>query len=709
MKQLTQLLKDGKMEIIEVPAPSLQKGTILVKTLFSAISPGTEGKTVSDARLNYIAKARARKKEFLAVLEMAKTQGLWKTYNVVKNKLETPTTLGYSLSGIVIDVDKDINNFKVGDYVACAGLNANHSEIVCVPKNLCVKVANKENLKYAAFVALGSIALQGIRIANCSLGENVLIIGLGTIGLLTIQLLNINGCNVYGIDIDEWAVKKGMENGAKAAFVRSQPGLQKTLIELTNGIGFDSVIITAGANTNDPVNLAGSLCRKKGNVVIVGAVPTNFERENYYKKELRLLMSTSYGPGRYDSLYEEKGIDYPIGYVRWTENRNMQAFIDFIENKKINLEKIITHEFHFEQSPQAYNLIVNKTEKFSGIVLKYSQEAQSISNTITLSKSIKNISNINVGFIGAGTFAQNNLLPYLKNKCNLITVVNLHGNTAYYVAKKFSFKNASTDQNSVLNDKEINTVFIATRHNLHAPLVISSLEKGKHVFVEKPLCLNLNELEKIKELYNKTDGISLMVGYNRRFAPFSLKIREHLTPEQKKAINIRVNAGYIPPDHWIQDPEIGGGRIVGEVCHFVDLAIFFTQSKVKSLYANLLNDSQGLNDTLIVSLSFENGSIANIAYFSNGNKKIPKEYIEVFADGNTFIIDDFKTLIIAKENKINKTKKLNQDKGHKDEVKSFIESLENGKILIPFDELYNSTKATLLILESLKLNKVINL
>ena len=707
MKQLTQLLKNGKMEILEVPAPVVEDGRILVKTHFSVISAGTEGKTVSDARANYLAKARSRKKELLAVIEMAKNQGLLETYKIVMNKLETPATLGYSASGQVIAVGKDIFDIKPSDWVACAGLEACHAEIISVPYNLCVKVSNPENIKSAAFVALGAIAMQGIRRADVKLGENVLVIGLGTIGLITIQLLNISGCRSFGIDIDEWAVQKAIENGAHAAYCRNKAGLESLLLEQTQGIGFDSVIITAGTSSLDPINIAGRLCRKKGKVVVVGAIPTGYDREHYYRKEIDLLMSTSYGPGRYDKNYEEKGLDYPIAYVRWTEKRNMQAFIELIENNKINLSKIITHTFKLDNAVEAYNMILNKSEKFSGIILSYNEEVN-FKNCIQIKPFTPIPSKGNIGFIGAGSFAQNMLLPYVSKITNLVTVATSHGNTSYYVAKKFGFSKATTDVQEILNDSNIDTVFITTRHNTHGQYVISSLQAGKHVFVEKPLCITNEELEKIKENYQNSKQI-LLVGFNRRFSPFSQMIYKNLSPSEKKAINIRINAGYIPPEHWTQDLQVGGGRIIGEVCHFVDLAMFFAQSKIKEVFAQTLDDSNQLMDTLSIILKFDNGSIANISYFSNGSKKVPKELIEVFSSENTWIIDDFKKMFFASRS-VKKYKLSKQDKGHKNEIEAFMYSVKNGTSSpISFEDIYISTKTTFAVLESIKQRKIIEI
>jgi predicted dehydrogenase/threonine dehydrogenase-like Zn-dependent dehydrogenase len=709
MIQLTQQLKSGKMEILEVPCPALNKGQILVRNFYSLISAGTEGKTVSDARKGYIAKARSRQKEVKIVIEMVKSQGVKATYDLVMNKLEAPSPLGYSCAGEVIAVAEDIHDLRPGDLVSCGGQGAWHADIIAVYRNLCVKVTDGIDLKHAAFATVASIALQGIRQADVQPGGNCVVIGLGLIGQLTCQLLTASGIKAIGIDIEEAQVKLSLESGAAHAWSRGQEGLVQLVLGVTKGYGTDAVIITAGTSSLDPVELAGELCRRKGKVVIVGAVPTGFSRPNYYKKELELRMSSSYGPGRYDPSYEEKGIDYPVGYVRWTENRNMQAFIDLLDAGKLNIDKLISHVFDFEKAAEAYELILSKKAPFSGILIRYD-------NAGVLNKSIIGLEIVpqkpefpTVGFIGAGNFAQNILLPRLKNLVNFQGIATAHGTTSLYTGKKYGFAYCASDSKKILSDERINTVFIATRHNLHAPVVVDALTAGKNVFVEKPLSININELEQVRETYlTLEEKPYLMVGYNRRFAPFTKRIMQLLQPEQPKGINIRVNAGIVPADHWVHDPETGGGRIIGEGCHFIDLAIFLAGSPVVSVSASGVKSRQNLMDSFIATLRFRNGSAASVSYLSNGNKDASKELVEVFCDGTAAKIDDFRRIEFFGKKSFRS--RSSQDKGHTNELIAFTEAISKGlPSPIPFEQLYNTSLVTFKIIESIQTGRTINI
>ncbi|MEO8760644.1 MAG: bi-domain-containing oxidoreductase, partial [Bacteroidia bacterium] len=625
------------MKILEVPYPMLGKGCVLIRNQYSIISTGTEGKTVKDARLGYIGKAMARKDEVKKVITVAKTIGLLETYKLMMNKLDAPSALGYSCAGEVIAVADDITEFKIGDKVACAGAGAVHAEVVAVPRNLCVKLADNVALNEACFTTLGAIALQGIRQAELRLGESCAVIGLGLLGQLTIQMLNVAGVQSIGIDIDKRMVALAQELGASYAIDRNVEGIENSIRELTKGYGVDAVIITAATPSTDPVDFAGELCRVKGKVVIVGSVPTGFKRAGYYKKELELKMSCSYGPGRYDADYEEKGIDYPYGYVRWTENRNMQAFADMLANKKLNIAKLISHTFNFNEAPKAYQLIVDKTEAFTGILLKYDTEKK-INATVQL----KNVQAVAgkpaVGFIGAGSFANNVLLPALKDNCSFVGIATNRPNNARNIADKYGFGYCTDNVLQLMEDKNINTIFIATRHDSHAEYVTKALQHNKNIFTEKPLCLNETELEEIKNLYQKSNSV-LMLGFNRRFSPAVIKAKTFFDKLNiPLSINYRINAGTIAANHWVHDKAIGGGRIVGEVCHFIDLLTFITNSKIKSLTANAMYDAAQVSDTLTVNLQFVNGSIATISYFSNGNKNLDKEYLEIFGGGQVIII-----------------------------------------------------------------------
>jgi len=699
MVQLTQNLKDGFMQLLEVPFPALGVGQVMVRNHYSVISAGTEGKTVKDARLSYVGKAKARQEEVKKIITAAKTHGVMKTYKMVMNKLESPNPLGYSCAGEIIAIADDIKHLKVGDFVACGGQTANHSEVVVVPKNLCVKIEKLALVKSAAFATIGAIALQGVRQAELTLGENCVVIGLGIVGQLTIQLLRASGVNVIALDIDQNQVDLAKKNSFKNAFNSNDEGLTSVIEELTNGQGVDSVIITAGTASLEPINFAGEIARKKAKVIIVGAVPTGFERKHYFKKELDLRMSSSYGPGRYDNDYEQKGNDYPIGYVRWTENRNMQAFVSLVEEGKLNLEMLISHQFNFENAKDAYQLIVDRSEHLCGIVLAY-DTSKELKRTIQINNKNYNKTEVNIGFIGAGSFAQNFLLPNLRSE-NLVNVATARATTARNVADKFGFDGCTGDADDVINDDKINTVFIATPHHLHANYVIKALQANKNVFVEKPLSLTKEELESIKEAESKSTA-QVMVGFNRRFAPQVIALKNELNENLPKAINYRINAGKLPADHWTQDPKVGGGRIIGEVCHFIDLCAFIASSPITKVEANALKGANNLLDTVSLSLAFENGSVASISYFSNGSKALNKEYLEVFCGEKSIVLDDFKTMdIVGKSKKTIKTE--SQDKGHSKEVAEFLTAIKEGEQLpISFADCYNSTKATFDVLDRIK-------
>lgn len=702
MEQLTQNLKDGFMQLLEVPFPALGSGQILVRNHYSMVSAGTEGKTVRDARAGYLAKARSRKEEVRKVIRTAKTVGLLETYRLVMNRLDAPSPLGYSCAGEVIAVADDVRDFNIGDRVACGGSTAVHSEVVAVPVNLCVKLPVQVSTKDAAFTTLGAIALQGVRQADLRLGENCVVIGLGMLGQLTMQLLQAGGIKAAGIDVDEHQVQLAKEQGFDEVHVRRAPQLEQLINQFTGGHGTDAVIITAGTDSLDPVELAGILCRRKGKVVVVGAVPTGFSRKNYYQKELDLRMSCSYGPGRYDSEYEEKGLDYPYAYVRWTENRNMQAFVDLMGSNRIRLGGLTTHVFPFSEAKAAYDLILGKTEPFGGILLEYDYQ-KVLKEKVSLKTTQVPIHEIRAGLIGAGSFATNFLLKHLSGRVYLTGLATARPNSARHVAEKFNFGYCTGNAGEIIGDKEINTVFIATRHDSHARFVIEALEAGKHVFTEKPLCLNTDELQKIREVYTAGTG-RLMVGFNRRFAPMVVQLKKQLNSSLPCSISYHINAGILPEGHWAHDPATGGGRIIGEVCHFIDLCAFISDSHIKHVSAQIMKDAYGHDDTLTISLKMENGSIAGITYFSNGNANASKEVLEVYQAGTIARIDDFTelSLITAKGKKHIRSR---QDKGHEQEMNRFLEALKSGQESpIPFDSIYNTTLSTFKVLESATLN-----
>ncbi len=706
MKQLTQQLKSGFMQIIDVPFPVMGSGQVLVRNHFSVISPGTEGKTVSDARKGYLAKAKTRQKEFKMVLESIKTEGLKKTYDVVMSKLEAPSPLGYSCAGEVIAVGDNVRDLVAGDFVACGGGSAFHAEIVSVHRNLCVKLPPSVLLEHAAFTTIAAIAIQGIRQADLRLGENCTVIGLGLVGLLTIQILKASGMKAIGVDIDSMQVQRAHENGADLAVLRADESIVQSIIDATGGYGTDAVIITAATSSNDPIEFAGEICRKKGKVVIVGAVPTGFSRTNYYRKELELRMSTSYGPGRSDPIYEDKGIDYPIGYVRFTENRNMQTFVDLLSENKLNIDNIITNRFSLNSASEAYELILSKEKHPIGILLNYETDVK-VKSEVLLHNRILPFSSLCIGFIGAGNFAQNVVLPIIENKCDFIGIATAEGNISRYVAGKYGFKYCTDDPAKIIEDPEIGTVFILTRHDTHARFAIEALKMNKNVVLEKPLAMNLDELQLVKRAFDSSSS-RLMLGFNRRFSPLTQRVMKMLPEKLPRAINIRINAGVVPADHWVHDLQVGGGRIVGEACHFIDLATFLAGSIVVKIHALSLHTKPQLRDSVVINLEFANGSIANVSYYSNGNKQVPKERIEVFCGGTYFLIDDFKNLTISSENNKNIIKQRSQDKGHKNQFNLILDSLKNNsEFPIPFDQIYHSSLITLLVLESISGNRSI--
>lgn len=713
MEQLTQKLKSGEMTIQQLPMPVVGPGMVLVRNHYSLISAGTEGSMVKTARKSLIGKAKERPEQVKQVLDVLKKQGPVQTYRAVMKKLDAYSPLGYSSAGEVIEVGSDVTEFAVGDRVACAGAGyANHAEIVCVPVNLCVKLPQDADLKNASYNTLGAIALQGIRQADLRLGESCAVIGLGLLGQLTCLMLRTSGIRTFGIDIDKAAVEKAQGRCVDAAWIRSDAGVAEQIETATGGLGVDAVIITAGTSSLDPINFAGEIARKKGRVVVVGAVPTGFDREPYYyKKELELRMSCSYGPGRYDLNYEEKGLDYPAAYVRWTEKRNMQAFQELLYSGKVDVGYLTTHEFSLDDAPKAYAMIVERSESFLGVVLKYDVERPLSRGRIEVGQH-RPTGKVGIAFIGTGSYAQGNLLPNIPKKDEVVVcrgVMDSSGATSKRVAERYGFEFCTSNAAEIFDNDDINMVFIATHHDSHADYVLKTIEAGKNVFVEKPLCLNRTDLEKIEKAYYQNPMSHLMVGFNRRFAPLTQRLKQKLGNGPMSMI-YRVNPGAIPADTWIQDPTIGGGRIIGEVCHFIDFLTFICGSLPTRVYASALPDPNHLNDTVIINLEFKNGSIGTVAYYANGSKSLAKEYIEIYQAGLTGILKDFKELEIFTKSKPQRKKLLNQNKGQAFMVKAFIDLIKNsGKPLINPEEIFAVTKATFAVVESLQNRQVVSI
>ncbi|MFM9839143.1 MAG: bi-domain-containing oxidoreductase [Cyclobacteriaceae bacterium] len=709
MKQLIQNFKTGELYVDEVPLPSLSTGLVLVENKFSLISSGTERGTVKVAQASLLGKARQRPDLVVQVLQNIRKEGISATLKKVQTKLDSLKALGYSSSGVVMaSMDKG-GLFQPGDRVACAGQDyASHAEVVSVPQNLVARIPNNVSFEEAAFTTVGAIALQGVRQAEPRLGENVCVIGLGLLGQLTCQLLRANGCHVLGIDLSDRLVALAQHHSADKAINRGQTDVVKICESFTNGLGFDSVIITAATPSNDPIELAAEIARKKGKVIVVGAVKMDIPRDpHFYRKELDLKMSCSYGPGRYDSNYEEDGHDYPLAYVRWTEQRNMDAFLSLIAKGHVNLKPLITHNFDIDDSEKAFDIVIGKTlEPHIGILLHYPDNAAKRNSIVHLKSPSKiNASVIQVGMIGAGSFAQSYLLPTIKDSGAVMhTVSNARGITSKNVAQKFGFANSSSSQDDVLKSAEINTVFIATPHNSHAALASAALRAGKSVFVEKPLAIDDEGLREVMAAKAESKGI-LMVGFNRRFSSAARDIRKKVASRGEPLVmNFRVNAGIIPKDNWIQKPEIGGGRIIGEMCHFFDLMQFLSDSlpiKVSGESIQTTNDKYVNQDNVVVSIKFKNGSIGTLTYVSNGDASMPKEMLEVFCGGLACVIHDFKRVYFFEKGK--EVKSECNGKGHREEVSAFLEAVRLGNSdPISFESVVTTTRLSFKVIESLQ-------
>lgn len=698
-------MKSGVLTVADVPPPSVRPGHLLVRTAASLISAGTEKSKIDLGKKSLFGKAKERPDLVKKVLDKVKSEGLASTFTAVKAKLDAAVALGYSAAGTVVEVGEGVDGFSVGDRVACAGAGfASHAEMISVPKNLCVRIPNGVSFDAASFGTLGAIALQGVRLAAPTLGEAFVVIGLGLLGQITVQLLRANGCRVFGVDTDESKFDLARELGAEMC---STPGeAANSIARWSRGRGADAVLITAATKSNDPIDLAGEVSRLKGRVVVVGLVGMDVPRETYYERELTLQMSMSYGPGRYDAEYEERGHDYPFEYVRWTEGRNIEAFLDLIANGSIDIDRLITHRFPIEQGGAAYKLIEGSaTEPYLGIVLQY-DSAKSLERTITLKPS-SSASAVRVGMIGAGTYARKFLLPNLKsNGVDFRSIATASGLSASDIGSQYGFASCVSDGEQVIGDADTNLVVIATRHNSHASLATKALAAGKHVFVEKPLAMNDTELVAVIEAATDSSA-RLMVGFNRRFSPSAQHAREHFASRQSPlSILYRINAGRIASDSWIQDPVEGGGRIVGEVCHFIDLMHYLTGSVTTRVFAEAVSsrDAEITDaDSVFITLKFADGSNGTIAYLAEGDKTLAKERIEIFGEGRSCVIDDFRRVTMYAGGRETSKKSLGQDKGQTAEVAALCDFVKNGgESPIDFDDLVVTTRATFRILDSLR-------
>lgn len=700
MLQIIQDLKKGNTILEEVPAPMVRKGCVLIRTHRSLVSLGTEKMLVEFGKGNLISKARQQPEKVKQVLDKIRTEGLMPTLEAVFNKLDEPLPLGYCNAGEVIGVGEGVSGFKIGDRVAS---NGNHAEVVCVPTNLVAQIPDGVSYEEAAFTVIGSIGLQGIRLANPTFGETVVVVGLGLIGLITSQLLMANGCTVIGFDFDEQKRKLAADMGVHA-FLASASDPVKTVEQLTNNIGCDAVIITASTKSNDVISQAAQMSRKKGRIVLVGVVGLDINRADFFKKELSFQVSCSYGPGRYDDSYEQKGIDYPIGFVRWTEKRNFEAVLNALATRRLRVDTLITERVPLQSFLDIYGDMGGRGSIAS--ILEYDTTDTSLTHSVAVAQQPIAAGKGQVGIIGAGNFTKMTVMPALKNSgLTYKYIASAGGLTAKSLAKKYGFANATTDYEEILNDAETDLVMITTRHNLHAPMVNQALRAGKNVFVEKPLALNREELDSIIESYNNLAAPrSLSVGFNRRFSPFAQKAKQ-LLGQTPGAMNMiaTMNAGLIPADVWVHDLKVGGGRIIGEACHFIDLMVFLSGSKIKSVVMNAMGTDPGLDtDNAIITLKFESGAQGVINYFANGNRSYAKERVEIFSQGRILILDNFQKMK-GYGFKGFSGMSSSLDKGHKTQFKLLAQQVkEGGMPIIPFDELINTTKASFAAIESLQ-------
>jgi predicted dehydrogenase/threonine dehydrogenase-like Zn-dependent dehydrogenase len=713
MKQLLQNVKNGKTTIEEIPVPTPREGMALVKVAASLVSAGTERMVVEFAEKSYLGKARSRPDLVKQVLDKAKREGIGPTIQATFNRLDQLMALGYSSAGMIVALGANMQGFMIGQRVACAGGGyASHAEYNVIPRNLLTPLPENVDFESAAFTTLGAISLHGFRLAEPQLGENVAVIGLGLLGLLTVQLAAAAGCHVFGIDLDPQRIELASSLGIEAV-LRAQA--ESASVAFTANRGFDSVIICADTSSNDPIELAATIARDRAKIVATGAVGLNFPRKIYYEKELSFINSRSYGPGRYDASYEENGHDYPIGFIRWTEGRNFQAVVDLIASGKLKVAPLISHRFPIDQAAEAYEVITGKQKApFLGVLLTYSEKEEVKSKRIEFPSTVHSPSSaVKLGVLGAGLYANATLLPAIKNisDIELVGIASSGGLHAQHSAKKFGFAYATSSEDDIINDPKINTVAILTRHDSHSDLVVKALKAGKHVFVEKPLAINSEQLSVISHQLLETNHGLLLTGFNRRFAPLAQQLYASLQ-NRTEAIHAhyRINAGYLPLNHWTQDPNLGGGRIIGEGCHFIDLISFLVGAAPVSVSAHALPDGgKYREDNVSMTFTFPDGSLGIVDYLANGDKSFPKERLEVFCGGQIAILDDFVSLTTVKDGK-KKEERRAQDKGWKAEMEAFAKAIRaGGQPPIPYEQLIGVTKSTFAAVESIRTGNKVNI
>ena len=705
MKQIIQDLQNGNTVLEEVPVPQVKSGAVLIKTTRTLVSLGTERMLVEFGKANLVDKARQQPDKVKQTLDKLKTEGVMPTLEAVFNKLGQPLPLGYCNVGRVVEVGKGVTEFSVGDRVAS---NGNHAEYVCVPKNLVAKIPDNVTDDEAAFTVIGSIGLEGVRLLKPELGETIVVVGLGLIGLITSQLLVANGCRVIGIEFDQAKLDLAASWGVIPVNPAKGDDQLKVVESLTGGIGADGVIITASAKDDSVIHNACVMSRKRGRVILVGVIGLNMRRDDFYKKELSFQVSCSYGAGRYDEEYESKGHDYPLPYVRWTEKRNFETILMAIGNKKLNVDSLITESVELEDYLQIYGDMRKRGNIAS--IIRFSEE-EKIDRVVPIEGNDFGKDGGKIGIIGAGNYTSSTIVPCLK-KCGAKVkyVSSAGGLTSKIVAKKMGAEFATSDSSSIFSDPEVGMVIVATRHNLHSRMVLDALRAGKSVFVEKPLCLNAEELDSIIEAYKAAPaGTTLTVGFNRRFSPFAVKMKSLLGDGQMNIV-ATMNAGFIPKEMWVHDMEIGGGRIVGEACHFIDLCSYLAGSRVISVCMNALGENPEENtDNASILLKYENGSTAVINYFANGSKSYDKERVEVFSQGRVLVCENWRKLT-GYGVKGFRSMRGSLDKGQKNEFRLLNERLLNGgESLIPIDSLVNTTKASFAAIESLREHKWIEI
>lgn len=700
MKQV--LIRKGEVVVEQIPPPVIERDSVLVEVNYSLISTGTELAGITSSGKPLWQRALSEPENVRKVLNTARTEGLSKAVAKAKGRLDLGYAAGYSCSGVVIAVGDEIDDVKGGDRVACVGGGvANHAEIACVPHNLVARVPDNLDLKEAASVALGSIAMQGIRRAAPTLGETVAVIGLGLVGQLTAQMLKVAGCSVIGVDLVESRVTLAQSLGVDYAILGTEANLVSEILHYTSGLGADATIITAATKSNLPLQQSMEITRKKGRVVVVGDVGLHLNRSPFYEKEIDLLISCSYGPGRYDETYERKGIDYPYAYVRWTENRNMQEYLHLLSEGKVNFKALISKEYSVDDAPLAYRELREDEQRPIAMLLRYLTEEKAPSTKLerkvpVISKALKKEGLINVALVGAGAFAKGFHLPNLKRLHHLYdiyAIVSATGINAKETARRFGANYCTTDYYEVLNDDNVDMVLITTRHNLHAQMAMEAAKAGKAIFLEKPMALNKKELDKLVTVLQETQ-VPFMVGFNRRFSPCAVRAKEVISKRQNPIIvNYRVNAGYIPLDHWVHTRE-GGGRIIGEACHMFDLLNYFTESPMESVMASAITPKTpniSSNDNFTVTLKYQDGSICTLTFTALGAEAAGKEYIEIYADSKTMIIDDFKNLRVFGTKARGVNSRVIQ-KGHLEELAKFAKCIKGqGSLPIPFEHLVSAT------------------